>query len=62
MGEKSVGEKSLGENRGRWDAGLPPSQVDFLETLKNFFSGSHREGPDDSSQLLPLSLLLMYMS
>jgi hypothetical protein len=22
MGEKSVGEKSLGENRGRWDAGF----------------------------------------
>ena len=22
MGEKSVGEKPLGENRGRWDAGL----------------------------------------
>ena len=32
MGEKSVGEKSLGEYRGRWDAGLsfPPSQVFFI--------------------------------
>jgi hypothetical protein len=29
LGEKSVDEKSFGENRGRWDAGLrfPPSQV-----------------------------------
>ena len=29
MGEKSVGEKSFGENRGRWDAGFrfPPYQA-----------------------------------
>ena len=37
MGEKSVGETSLGENRGRWDAGFRSPLLRFWKVLDAYF-------------------------
>ena len=50
MGEKSVGEKSLGENRGRWDAGFRSPLLRF-----NVFE----PGSVDCGPFTPMQALIM---